>query len=282
MTWSVIVKAAPFYVSTISTTIYNKIDMTILAVKASDREVGWYGSATSLAGLTLLLTPLISWVMMPLFARAAAVSEEELCSMVRRALELILALTIPVALMMALGSHLWVTVLFGSAFAPASKALAILAPVFVAMYVSVALLVRARDAEPHLDADGDLRDGHRGEPRAEPPAHRSRAALVRAGRRRRSVRSRHARYGALRADAHAVHDGTADARPRLLGMLGKTLVAVAATVLLDSLLRDHLGPVRLVLDAGFYVGFVLATRAVDVREMIEWIRMALKNREEKA
>jgi O-antigen/teichoic acid export membrane protein len=282
VTWSVIVKAAPFYVSTISTTIYNKIDMTILAVKASDREVGWYGSATSLAGLTLLLTPLISWVMMPLFARAAAVSEEELCSIVRRALELILTLTIPVALMMALGSHVWVTLLFGDAFAPASKALAILAPVFVAMYVSVlywcalAMLNRTWTLTA-IFATGIV---------VSPVLN---LLLIGPGLRWFGPGGGGAAcaFATLGTELCVLTPmlfmmGRRMLDPRLLGMLGKTLAAVAATVLLDSVLKDHLGPVRLVLDAAFYVGFVLATRAVDVREMIEWTRMALKNREEKS
>jgi O-antigen/teichoic acid export membrane protein len=281
ITWNVVVKAAPFYISTISTTIYNKVDMTILAVKASDSEVGWYGSATSLAGLTLLLTPLISWVMMPLFARAAAVSEEELCSMVRRALELILTLTIPVALMMALGSHLWVTLLFGDAFAPASKALAILSPVFVAMYVSIvywcalAMLNRTWTLTA-IFATGivispvlNLLFIGPGLRLFGPGGGGAACALATLGTEICVLTPMLFMMGRRMLDQ------------RLLAMLGKTSAAVAATVLLDSFLRAHLGPVRLVLDGAFYVAFMLATRAIDVREMIAWTKMALKNREEK-
>ena len=59
----------------------------LLAGMAADSEVGWYGAASSLAGLSLLLAPLIGWVLMPLLARARARSREELDELVRRSIE---------------------------------------------------------------------------------------------------------------------------------------------------------------------------------------------------
>lgn len=276
----VIVASAPFYISGISTTIYNKIDVSILAVRANDHEVGWYGAATTLAGLTLLLTPLISWVMMPLFARAAAVSENELCSMVRRALELILTLTIPVALMMAVGSELWIAVVFGDEFAPSAMALRVLAPVFVVMYVSIvcwcaltmlnrtwtitAIFASGIVVSPALNllliGPGMELLGQGGGGAA--------CATAMLGTELWVVTPMLLMMGRRLADA------------RLLGMLGKSLAGVGLVVLFDALTREHLGALRLPLDAALYLGFVLATRAVNVRELVEWTQMALRSRHE--
>src|SRR6185503_11222380 len=127
LTLGVVVASLPFYVSGLATTIYDKIGVSFLAFMGSDREVGWYGAAAGLAGLTLLLAPLISWVLTPLFARAAAASEAELCLMVRRSLDFILTVAIPVSLMMIVGADVWIKLLFGAKFAPAASALRVLA-----------------------------------------------------------------------------------------------------------------------------------------------------------
>lgn len=137
LTLGVVIASLPFYVSGLATTIYDKIGVSFLAFMGSDREVGWYGAAAGLAGLTLLLAPLISWVLTPLFARAAAASAEELSLMVQRSLELILTLTIPVSLMMCVGADVWVQILFGPNFAPAALALRVLAVANLLMYVSI-------------------------------------------------------------------------------------------------------------------------------------------------
>lgn len=136
-TGAVIVASLPFYVSGLATTVYEKIGVSLLSFMGTDREVGWYGAATGLASLTLLLAPLISWVLIPLFARAAAASDDELYLIVRQSLEFILILAIPVSLMMLVGSDVWISVLFGGKFAPATRALRILAVAHLLMYVSI-------------------------------------------------------------------------------------------------------------------------------------------------
>jgi len=275
---SVLGASAPFYISGLSTTIYNKIDVSILAVRANDHEVGWYSAATTLAGLTLLLTPLISWVMMPLFARAAAQSADELCSMVRRALELILTLTIPVALMMALGSELWIDVVFGEAFAPSALALRVLAPVFVVMYISIvcwcaltmlnrtwtlaAIFASGILVSPVLNllligpALQHLGNGGGG----------AACATATLGTELCVVTPMLLMMGRRLADR------------RLLGMLGKTLLGVLLVVVFDALVRESLGALRLPLDLALYCGFVLATRAVNVKELVAWVRLSWRSR----
>jgi O-antigen/teichoic acid export membrane protein len=67
---------------------------------------------------------------------------------VRRVLEGLVALTTPVALLLALGADLWVRLAFGPAYAPAAGVLRTLAPLFVVVYLSIlfsmALVVEGR------------------------------------------------------------------------------------------------------------------------------------------
>jgi O-antigen/teichoic acid export membrane protein len=280
-TWAVIVASAPFLISTVATTVYNRLDVTILSVKATDQEVGWYGASTSLAGLTLLLTPLISWVLMPLFARAAEVSEEELCSLVRRSLELILVLAIPLALAMALGAPLWISIAFGSKFAPAALALRLQAGVFVLMYVSIitwcaltmlnrawgmtVIFVGGLVVNPTLNllliGPGLAHYGPGGGGAA--------CALATFGTEVGVVGPMLVMLGRRAVDA------------RLLRVTATCLAVCAVIVALDHVLSAHMGYVRLIPEGLLYVVLVLVFRAITIEDLAGWVRIAKRRVEQR-
>ena len=144
-TWKVIIVSFPFYVGGVAQILYAKIDVSIMSFLTSDREVGWYGAASTLAGISLLLSPLISWVLLPLSTRAASRSEDELMMVAKRAMELILVMAFPVSLFLGVGAEFLITGAFGAEFAPAEHSLRILAPTFILTYaaiVTATLLVR--------------------------------------------------------------------------------------------------------------------------------------------
>jgi O-antigen/teichoic acid export membrane protein len=136
-TKKMLVTSLPYYLTGFATTGYGKLDVTVLDLRAGSNEVGFYGAASTVAGLTLLITPLIGWVLMPMFARAAARSRQELHQQVSRSLELILIVAIPVALIINLGADTWIHIIFGAKFAPAAAALRVLAAMFVVTYVAI-------------------------------------------------------------------------------------------------------------------------------------------------
>ncbi len=140
-TKAVVLLSLPHYVNLIATTAYGKLDVTLLELEGSSREVGWYAAASTIAGFALLVTPLIGWVLMPTLARAAARSREELFVRLRRSMELILSVAVPAALFLVLCSDLAVRVLFGAAFAPAGPALRVLAATFVVTYVAIVFAI---------------------------------------------------------------------------------------------------------------------------------------------
>ena len=128
-----------FYASNIAHTLGQRIDLTLLGFLARDIDVGWYSASQTLAGITLLLSPVLSAVLMPLFARSLHRSKAEMLAVLRRALQGIVSVATPVALLLALGAELWIRIAFGSAFAPAAGSLRTLAPNFLLVYVSILL-----------------------------------------------------------------------------------------------------------------------------------------------
>ena len=141
----IVLATLPFYVNNIFHTVYNKVDVYLLKVKAiehfgrelGDRETAWYGAASALGGLAMMVTPLIIGVLMPLLARAKEKSPTEYDGLVRRSLELILIIAIPMSLALGLGASTLITMLNGAAYEPAGLSLRLLSPIYVFIYVSI-------------------------------------------------------------------------------------------------------------------------------------------------
>lgn len=136
-TKTMIVSSLPYFLNECATSAYGRLDVILLAIRGNGQEVGWYVAAATVAGLTLLVTPLISWVLMPVFARGAVRSRQDLFAHVRQASGLILAVAIPVSLFVSVGADLWLQLFFGHAYAPAALALRILAASSVVIYVAI-------------------------------------------------------------------------------------------------------------------------------------------------
>jgi O-antigen/teichoic acid export membrane protein len=136
-TKAMIVCSLPYFLNGCATGAYGKLDVTMLGILGSSREVGWYVAAASITGLTLLITPLIDWVLTPVFARGAARSRDDLYAHIRQATEPILAVAIPAALFVSVGADIWLKLLFGHAFASATLALRILAASSLIIYIAI-------------------------------------------------------------------------------------------------------------------------------------------------
>ncbi len=129
----------PFFVNTIAFTVGGRLDVTMMEYLAPNKEVGWYSAASSLSQLALLVSPLMSWVLMPLLTRARARSEDQFFTLLRRAIEAVMMCAIPATMFIAVGADFWVKIAFGPAFGPAAPSLRILAPSFVLTYANVLL-----------------------------------------------------------------------------------------------------------------------------------------------
>jgi O-antigen/teichoic acid export membrane protein len=268
----------PMFINTAAHTIYNKLDVSILAVVAGDREVAWYGAASLLAGMTLIIAPMIGWVLMPLFARARARSEGEYTRILRRSLELVLIFAIPSSLFMALGAQLWVALLYGEKYAPSAASLRLLSPLFVLTYVAMlnahSLILTGRAWSQAVISIGGVLVNPLLNWLFVPPAMRW-FGLGGAGR------------GAACAQLGTELLVTA-AMMRLVGlrafdrrtlvMLLKTAAVCVVVWALDAWLQGQLQPPgRLVIDAGVYAGLLLLSGAVKVRETLQFARAAARS-----
>lgn len=137
-----------FYALYLTQVIGWRLDVTLLGFLADVKDVGWYGASQTLAGITLLLAPVLAGVLTPLFSRSHQRSPQEMISVFRLALETVVGIATPVALLLALGAPTWITLAFGREFDPAAGSLRMLAPLFVLIYVSIllsaALVVQGR------------------------------------------------------------------------------------------------------------------------------------------
>jgi O-antigen/teichoic acid export membrane protein len=134
---AVILASFPFYLSQLATSVYSRIGISLLSLLSNDTEVGWYSSAFNVAGLSLLASPLVAAVLLPLLARAAGRSQAQMFDVMSQAVRGILMLVLPISLLLGLGAEVWVRLLFGAAFAPAAQSLRVLAPMFVLTYVAM-------------------------------------------------------------------------------------------------------------------------------------------------
>lgn len=141
----IVLATLPFYVNTIFHTVYNKMDVVLLrqitegrlGVATANQETGWYGAAAGLGGLSMLLVPLLAGVMMPLLARAKDADPPEYERLIKRSLELVLTVAIPISLALGIGSDVLIKLLLGEAYMPATLALRLLSPVYLFIYVSI-------------------------------------------------------------------------------------------------------------------------------------------------
>jgi O-antigen/teichoic acid export membrane protein len=233
------------------------------------------------AGLTLLVTPLIGWVLMPMFARAASRSRAELDEQLRRSLELILVVAIPVSLTINLGAEFWTKLIFGAAYAPAAAALRVLATMFVLMYVSIiyaqaiVMLERAwtlvRISLGGLLVNVTLN-----------------LALIRVSMRvfgpgGGGTGCSIAMLGTeiFMACSLMASVGKAALDRRNCVAIGKSLAACAVVAVLDWRLRS-IGAARLALDACLYAVIVLGTGAVRPGEIVGVVREAVRAKVERA
>jgi O-antigen/teichoic acid export membrane protein len=148
-TAAALLASLPYFVNAGAVNIGNRFTASSLEFVAPDkREVGWYGASANLAGLAMLLSPLLGWVLMPLLARAIQRSNEELYVIIRRSIEGLLVCIVPVTLLISLGADLWVRVAFGGKFAEAAASLRLLSLdfslVYLAMILSTTLIMLGR------------------------------------------------------------------------------------------------------------------------------------------
>lgn len=290
----IVLATLPFYVNTIFHTVYNKMDVVLLrqitegrlGVAAANQETGWYGAAAGLGGLSMMLVPLLGGVMMPLLARARDADPAEYTRLIKRSLELVLTVAIPISLALGIGSDVLIHILLGDAYAPATLALRLLSPVYLFIYVSIisAVVLQLEDKAwtlalislvglvvnilanlfvigPALDGWGVAYGG-------------AACALVQILTEAGVAVTMVAMMGRRSLDA------------RTLKMLAKTAVVCVAVVAIDLAQRRFApgipGLLRMVFNGAVYVAGVVALGAVNPRELASFAGQAFRRKRAEA
>jgi O-antigen/teichoic acid export membrane protein len=271
----------PFYVNAAVIVAYNRLGGMMLGVwhKIPDHEVGWFSGANRLALLTMIVTPLIGWVMQPLLSKAAARSEEELTTMMRRSLELVLCLAVPVSLAIGVGADVWIKLINGDAYLPSVLALRILAPRFLLSYVSIFLsiclitvnrswtltITSAMGLLVNFALNWALVPWVRNSVGAELGGAGAGCALA-------VILTESVIAGTM-----LVIIGKRAVDGRLAFRLFKTACVCGVVIAFDQLIRPW-GPARLFLDVAVYLVLATVTGAIPFQEMAQFVRQALSSK----
>lgn len=260
-----------FYVNAVALVVVNRFDINVLKVRANDTEIGLYSAASELAQMSFVMTPMVGGVVAPLFARTRAMGEDEYGRVLRRTLEMVLAVAFPASLAILVGADFWVRLFLGSQYTASAWALAILGPSFLLTYVTVIVATA-------LNLSG-------GEWTVTVTSLISMVlnpvlVLTLVGL---SATWGEGGGGAACAMAAILTEGVVlvgmfyrvgrqgfDAR--LLRMLGKTVAACAVVYAVDRLFLQPLGQARLLVDGALYVALVLGSGALSVKETLGYVK----------
>ncbi len=274
VTKAVLIASLPFFISGGAINIGGRLNVAVLEFVIHDkREVGWFGASQNLASLTMLLSPLLSWVLMPLLARAKARSEEEVFEILRRTIEGLLVVVIPMTLIASLGADFWVRLAFGRGYDESALSLRFLAFGFILIYLAIALstllIMTGHSWSVSMISLGSV------------PL-RPILVTILATPCARHFGAGGGALGAALAEiitsiaivaAHFIPIGGRALDRRLLVAGGKSLAVAALVTVLDRAVLVRLGPVRLVIDGALYTGAALGLGAVKVGEITRTIRM---------
>ena len=270
-----------FFINTAAFTVGSMLDGAMMKNLSSAEELGWYGGAKRIANVALLLSPLVSWILMPLLTRARARSDDEFFAVLRRSTEAVLVGAIPVTMMLSVGADVWIHLRYRHNYEPAIMSLRVLAPSFVLTYMNVllatALILFDRAWPVTLVSLGSL---------AIQPFCIS--YMVPFGARHFGV------GGAGLGNAivfsflelfsmvgFALYLGRRSVDARCLYAIFGSIGAFAVIALLDRQIQA-LGPARLAVDAVVYTALIFVTRTVRVADVRGVVGIAMERRRERA
>jgi O-antigen/teichoic acid export membrane protein len=137
--WRLTRESLIFWAATVFGLIYLWIDTIMLSLMTDKTVVGWYGVATTLFQTMLALPVLVTTAWLPRYVTAFARSADDLRAAARRPIEVVIALSLPLAAGTAMFSRVLIVGLYGSAYAKAAPVMVALAVCMVPMYANMML-----------------------------------------------------------------------------------------------------------------------------------------------
>ena len=132
-------------------TVYGWLPVVLISLLGATQENGWYGVALQLVSLPGFLIYAVTTAVFPSLSRGLVHGSDESIEVVGRCFRLLVTLSLPMAVGLALVSGNLVAVLYGAWFAPASQVLLVMSliipPVFVATLVGTFLIAADREVQ---------------------------------------------------------------------------------------------------------------------------------------
>jgi len=147
--WTAAVASLPIFVNFVAHSLYARLGLWVLGLRAPALEIGWFATASNVAGVALLGMPLVTWILLPAAASAGVRANDERDGLFVGALRAALLFAVPGALLLAVLADVMIVRIFGAEFAPAAGVLQRLAPTiglaYLATIAAVSLLERGRE-----------------------------------------------------------------------------------------------------------------------------------------
>ena len=113
-------------ISSVTASLYSKVDVTMLGWISSHEAVGYYTNAYKVIGMVLTLVTAISAVFLPRLSYVYSNDRERYAELLTKGLKIVLMLSIPGCVGLCLVAPELILVLFGDAFCPATMTVRIL------------------------------------------------------------------------------------------------------------------------------------------------------------
>lgn len=123
--------SVPFMAVGTALIVYQQIDIVVISWRASEEDLGWYGTAEGFFGSLLFPTTILMVVLFPSLGRTYLHDPPRFRSLVDHAFNLLLVVSVPLGLGIALIGPSLARFLWGDAFGGAGEALVVLGPVAI-------------------------------------------------------------------------------------------------------------------------------------------------------
>jgi O-antigen/teichoic acid export membrane protein len=274
-----LLESLPFFISNSAINLGGTLNAMVLGfVIPNKAELGYFKAAQNLASLTMFLSPLLQWVLMPLLAKAKTRSTDEVYEIVRRTNEGLVLLVTPITLLASLGAQLWVRLAYKSGYESAAVVLQVWSLgfilIYLAMTLSTLLVMTGHSWSVSAISLGSL------------PV-RPLLVLVLA-----PVFARHfglggAALGGAVSDVittvgivivHFIPLGWKAIDRRFVTTFVKTVLVAAGVIVFDHYVRGKLGQVVLILDLVVYAALAVLLGAVRISDMKRLVREVIARR----
>jgi O-antigen/teichoic acid export membrane protein len=134
--WRVTREALPIGVALVALTVLFRVDMAMLAIYKPTSQVGQYGAAYKLLETTAFFSWAVNVAVLPSLSRLSTRTTPHVGDVYQRGLKLVIAITLPVAVGAVVLAAPVISLVYGPNYAPAAKALALLAPTIALFPIS--------------------------------------------------------------------------------------------------------------------------------------------------